>query len=278
MSDLHAINEAINKKAGRKLFPSIAVGLTLLGLVIASLAFERVLFLPLAIAAIIRGVWELGQALDRAEIEISVPTISFCAVAIMTSAWVKDVTGLAVATAISIPFLLISGLPKGHHNFVKNATATVFATIYLPFLAGFLIVLAKPDDGLARVMTFVVVVGCNDTFGYIFGVLLGKHKLAPAISPKKTWEGLIGSLIFSILGGGLMLSLLFDKHWLLGAAIGVAAVFTATCGDLIESAIKRDLDLKDMGAILPGHGGMLDRLDSVLLSAPIIWAILTLVG
>jgi phosphatidate cytidylyltransferase len=278
MSDLHALNEAINKKAGRKLFPSIAVGLTLLGLVIASLAFERVLFLPLAIAAIIRGVWELGQALDRAEIEISVPTISFCAVAIMTSAWVKDVTGLAVATAISIPFLLISGLPKGHHNFVKNATATVFATIYLPFLAGFLIVLAKPEDGLARVMTFVVVVGCNDTFGYIFGVLLGKHKLAPAISPKKTWEGLIGSLIFSILGGGLMLSLLFEKHWVVGAAIGLAAVFTATCGDLIESAIKRDLDLKDMGAILPGHGGMLDRLDSVLLSAPIIWAILTLVG
>jgi phosphatidate cytidylyltransferase len=278
MSDLHALNEAINKKAGRKLFPSIAVGLTLLGLVIASLAFERVLFLPLAIAAIIRGVWELGQALDRADIEISVPTISFCAVAIMTSAWVKDVTGLAVATAISIPFLLISGLPKGHHNFVKNATATVFATIYLPFLAGFLIVLAKPDDGLARVMTFVVVVGCNDTFGYIFGVLLGKHKLAPAISPKKTWEGLIGSLIFSILGGGLMLSLLFEKHWVVGAAIGLAAVFTATCGDLIESAIKRDLDLKDMGAILPGHGGMLDRLDSVLLSAPIIWAILTLVG
>jgi len=278
MSDLYALNEAINKKAGRKLFPSIAVGLTLLGLVIASLAFQRVLFLPLAIAAIIRGVWELGQALDRANIEISVPTISFCAVAIMTSAWVKDVTGLAVATAISIPFLLISGLPKGHHNFVKNATATVFATIYLPFLAGFLIVLAKPDDGLARVMTFVIVVGCNDTFGYIFGVLLGKHKLAPAISPKKTWEGLIGSLIFSILGGGLMLSLLFEKHWLVGAAIGVAAVFTATCGDLIESAIKRDLDLKDMGAILPGHGGMLDRLDSVLLSAPIIWAILTLVG
>ena len=278
MSDLHALNEAINKKAGRKLFPSIAVGLTLLGLVIASLAFQRVLFLPLAIAAIIRGVWELGQALDRANIEISVPTISFCAVAIMTSAWVKDVTGLAVATAISIPFLLISGLPKGHHNFVKNATATVFATIYLPFLAGFLIVLAKPDDGLARVMTFVIVVGCNDTFGYIFGVLLGKHKLAPAISPKKTWEGLIGSLIFSILGGGLVLSLLFEKHWLVGAAIGVAAVFTATCGDLIESAIKRDLDLKDMGAILPGHGGMLDRLDSVLLSAPIIWAILTLVG
>jgi phosphatidate cytidylyltransferase len=278
MSDLHALNEAINKKAGRKLFPSIAVGLTLLGLVIASLAFERVLFLPLAIAAIIRGVWELGQALDRADIEISVPTISFCAIAIMTSAWVKDVTGLAVATAISIPFLLISGLPKGHHNFVKNATATVFATIYLPFLAGFLVVLAKPDDGLARVMTFVVVVGCNDTFGYIFGVLLGKHKLAPAISPKKTWEGLIGSLIFSILGGGLMLSLLFEKHWVVGAAIGLAAVFTATCGDLIESAIKRDLDLKDMGAILPGHGGMLDRLDSVLLSAPIIWAILTLVG
>lgn len=278
MSDLHALNEAINKKAGRKLFPSIAVGLTLLGLVIASLAFERVLFLPLAIAAIIRGVWELGQALDRADIEISVPTISFCAVAIMTSAWVKDVTGLAVATAISIPFLLISGLPKGHHNFVKNATATVFATIYLPFLAGFLVVLAKPEDGLARVMTFVVVVGCNDTFGYIFGVLLGKHKLAPAISPKKTWEGLIGSLIFSILGGGLMLSLLFEKHWIVGAAIGLAAVFTATCGDLIESAIKRDLDLKDMGAILPGHGGMLDRLDSVLLSAPIIWAILTLVG
>jgi phosphatidate cytidylyltransferase len=138
--------------------------------------------------------------------------------------------------------------------------------------------MAKEEDGLRRIMTLVALVACNDTFGYIFGVLLGKHKIAPAISPKKSWEGLVGSILFTGLGGSLMLSTYFDQPWWVGALVGLGAVVTATSGDLIESAIKRDLDLKDMGALLPGHGGVLDRLDSVLLTSPFVWAILNLVS
>jgi phosphatidate cytidylyltransferase len=126
-------------------------------------------------------------------------------------------------------------------------------------------------------MTFMVLVGCNDTFGYIVGVLFGKHPLVPKISPKKTWEGLIGSIIFTVAGGSLAFYYILDMQWWLGIIVGLMIVFTATCGDLIESAMKRDLSLKDMGTLLPGHGGMLDRLDSVVLSAPAMWLALELV-
>jgi phosphatidate cytidylyltransferase len=149
--------------------------------------------------------------------------------------------------------------------------------LYLPFLAGFLILLARPSTGFQRVMTFMVLVGCNDTFGYIVGTLLGKHPLVPKISPKKTWEGLAGSVIFTVVGGCLAFKYIMDMQWWIGIIVGLMIVFTATCGDLIESAMKRDLSLKDMGTLLPGHGGMLDRLDSVVLSAPALWLALELV-
>ena len=126
-------------------------------------------------------------------------------------------------------------------------------------------------------MTFVVLVGCNDTFAYLTGVLFGKHTLAPKISPKKTWEGLIGSVLFTTAGGAIAFHYIMDSHWWLGALAGLMTVFTATSGDLIESAMKRDMSLKDMGSLLPGHGGILDRLDSVLFSAPALWLALEIV-
>ena len=150
--------------------------------------------------------------------------------------------------------------------------------VLIPFqLAGFLILLGHESNGLAQVMTFVILVGCNDTFGYLVGVLIGKHPMAPKISPKKSWEGLVGSVVFTTLGGSLMFHYVLDIHWHIGAIVGLLIVFTATSGDLIESAMKRDLHLKDMGSLLPGHGGILDRLDSVLLSAPALWLTLELV-
>ena len=122
----------------------------------------------------------------------------------------------------------------------------------------------------------VIVVGCNDTFAYIFGVLLGKHPLAPKISPKKTWEGFIGGLIFTAAGSALAFYYLLEHHPIIGALAGITGVIAATIGDLVESAIKRDLSIKDMGTLLPGHGGMLDRLDSVLITAPVLWCFIEL--
>ena len=277
MSDLHSINEAINKKAGRKLLPSIGVGLSLLGLIWFSLSVYKELFLVVLIVAVVLGIREIVRAFNLRSIAVSFPSLSIAAVALLGAAWVDGIGGLAIAIAISFPILLIRLLLKGPEGFVGKATATTFTLLYLPFLAGFLILLATPSTGFQRVMTFVVLVGCNDTFGYIVGVLFGKHPLVPTISPKKTWEGLAGSVLFTIIGGSLAFHYIMDMHWWIGIIVGLMIVFTATCGDLIESAMKRDLSLKDMGTLLPGHGGMLDRLDSVVLSAPAMWLALELV-
>jgi phosphatidate cytidylyltransferase len=277
VSDLHSINEAINAKAGRKLLPSIIVGLSLIALVWLTLAYARVLFALLVAIAVSLGIREITRAFSAAGTHISMRSLVLATCGLTYAAWVDGVEGLAVATAIALPILLVLRLRKGPHDFVKSATATTLALVYLPFLAGFLVLLGRPDDGLARVMTFVVLVGCNDTFGYLVGVLIGRHPLVPSISPKKTWEGLIGSIIFASIGGALSFNYILDIQWWIGALVALMIVVTATSGDLIESAMKRDLSLKDMGTLLPGHGGMLDRLDSVLLSAPALYLALEVV-
>ena len=277
MSDFQSINEAINKKAGRKLGPSIVVSLSLIALVWFALAYHREIFAVVVAVAVLFGIREIVRAFGARDIYISVVSLAAGALGLTYATWNGGVAGLAIATAIAIPLLLIQLLTKGPEGFVQSATATTFSLLYLPFLAGFLILLARPNNGLERVMTFVVLVGCNDTFGYAVGVLLGKHPLVPTISPKKSWEGLIGSLVFTVLGGSLSFAYILSMDWWIGAVVGLMIVFTATCGDLIESAMKRDLQLKDMGSLLPGHGGILDRLDSVLISAPALWLALELV-
>ena len=177
MSDLHSINEAINAKAGRKLLPSILVGLTLIALVWLTLAYARVFFAVLVAIAVALGIREIARAFAAAGTQISMRSLVLATVGLTYATWSAGVEGLAIATAIALPVLLIFRLRKGPQDFVKSATATTLALIYLPFLAGFLILLGRPDDGLARVMTFVVLVGCNDTFGYLVGIMIGRQNI-----------------------------------------------------------------------------------------------------
>jgi phosphatidate cytidylyltransferase len=156
-------------------------------------------------------------------------------------------------------------------DFIKRSTSAVFSVFYLAVLGGFILLLANNPDGGERILALVILIACNDTFAYFAGVIFGKHKMAPSISPKKSWEGLIGGLIASLIGGALIFHYTFDVGWYVGSAIGLMTVVTATCGDLIESAIKRDLAIKDMSNLLPGHGGIMDRLDSALFTAPAVW-------
>ena len=277
MSDLTALNDAINKRAGRKLLPSIGVGLLLIALVWVTLSYERVLFAIVVGVAVSLGLRETTRAFNAHGARISYPWLLAATIGSTYAAWVGGVAGLAVAIAISFPVLLIALLPYGPEGFVRSATATALSLIYLPLLGGFIVLLARPSTGFQRVMTLVILVGCNDTFAYLVGVLIGKHPMVPKISPKKTWEGLAGSVIFTLVGSALAFEYLMNMHWWIGIPVGAAAVFTATCGDLIESALKRDMQLKDMGSLLPGHGGMMDRLDSVLLSAPMLWLALEFV-
>ena len=113
----------------------------------------------------------------------------------------------------------------------------------------------------------------TDTGAYAAGLLLGRHKMAPRISPKKTWEGFGGSILAALIAGILMVTLLLHLSILDGIVFGIAIALTATLGDLTESLIKRDLGIKDISNWLPGHGGFLDRLDSVLPSAAMAYAL-----
>lgn len=277
MSDLHAINDAINKRAGRKLLPSIAVSVGLIIIVWTALATYRVIFAAIVALAMVLGVREMVGALKQAGIELSFAALSIASIGMASAAWIGGVNGLAVATAIAFPWLLALLLPKGPEHFIRNASAYALTLIYIPFLAGFLILLARPHNGLERVMTFVVLIACNDTFAYLTGLALGKHTMAPKISPKKTWEGFAGSLIFTTIAGAIAFHYILDAQVWIGALAGLLVVISGTSGDLIESAIKRDLAIKDMGDLLPGHGGVLDRIDSILYAAPALWLALELV-
>src|SRR5699024_1283966 len=154
------------------------------------------------------------------------------------------------------------------------------AASYIPFLAGFILIMLSQSAGPERVLVFLALVVANDTGGYIAGVLYGRHPLAPTVSPKKSWEGFAGSVILAGAVGVAGALLLLDLAWYEGLLLAVVAVAAATLGDLSESLIKRDLGVKDMGSLLPGHGGILDRVDSILIAAPVVFTamLLTLGG
>jgi phosphatidate cytidylyltransferase len=271
MADLHSINDAINKRAGRKLLPSILVSLTLLTLIFGSIYLEPLLFLALICIVIMLGVRELAHAYRTGGIELPDLPIMAAALIILLASWFGDTEGLAVSTGLVIPVLMFLLLLISQKDFIKRSTSAVFAVFYLAVLGGFILLLANNDDGGKRILALVILIACNDTFAYFAGVLFGKHKMAPTISPKKSWEGLVGGLIASLIGGALIFHNSFGVSWYIGAAVGAMTVVTATCGDLIESAIKRDLAIKDMSNLLPGHGGIMDRLDSALFTAPAVW-------
>jgi len=271
MADLHSINDAINKRAGRKLLPSILVSLSLLTLIFGSITIEPKLFLVLICVVILLGVRELTHAYRAGGIELPDLPLMIAALIILLASWFGGTQGLAVSTGLIFPVLMVLLLAISQKDFIKRSTSAVFAVFYLAFLGGFILLLANNEAGAKHILALVILISCNDTFAYFAGVLFGKHKLVPSISPKKSWEGLIGGLIASLIGGALVFHLAFETAWYVGSAIGAMTVVTATCGDLIESAIKRDLAIKDMSNLLPGHGGIMDRLDSALFTAPAVW-------
>jgi phosphatidate cytidylyltransferase len=271
MGDLHAINDAINKRAGRKLIPSILVSIFLLAIIFSTIAIAPVLFFGFIWVVIMIGIREITHAYRKGGIELPTHVLMIAASVLLISTWNGKTEGLAVSAGLTIPILMFTLLLISQKDFIKRSTSAVFITFYLAVLGGFILLLANHPDGALRILALVVLIACNDTFAYIAGVLIGKHKLAPSISPKKSWEGLIGGAVASVIGGALIFHYLFEVYWFIGAAIGLMAVITATCGDLIESAIKRDLAIKDMSNLLPGHGGIMDRLDSALFTAPAVW-------
>jgi phosphatidate cytidylyltransferase len=261
-------------RAGRNLTAAIAVGLGLGIAVAASLFIRKEAFVALASAAIVLGVWELAGAFLARKITIPVIPLAVGSVGMLVSAFVAGEEGLLVAFALTAFGSMLWRIIDGLHDAARDVAAAVFAAAYIPFLAGFAMLMLAEPDGAKRVVVFILLVVANDVGGYATGVLAGRHPMAPSVSPKKSWEGFGGSLVTCMLLGAASVVLLLHGPWWAGIAVGAAAAVTATIGDLSESMLKRDLGIKDMGNLLPGHGGVMDRLDSLLPTAPAVFLLL----
>jgi phosphatidate cytidylyltransferase len=258
-------------RAGRNLPAAIGVGAGLGAVIVASLFVYRPSFAYIVAAAALYGCYELGSALRTAQIRISLAPVLVGGAATLLAAWTRGPSGLVVAVLLTAVALALWRIADGAFGYARDVTASVFVVLYVPTLAAFAVLLVHPSDGAARVLAFIVTVVCSDTGGYAAGVFLGRHPLAPIVSKAKTWEGFAGSVLACSAAGVLFFTLTFHEAWWKGLLFGLALVVTATLGDLGESMIKRDVGIKDMGSLLPGHGGVMDRLDSLLPCAAVAY-------
>lgn len=260
-------------RAGRNLPAAIGVAVLLLTLIGFSLFFWKPAFVLVVTGAAVLGVWELGQAVRHGRVEPPMPPLVLSAGLVPLAYWGgADALTLGFVGAAALVLLWRAAGPA--EGAVRDIAGGVFVVAYVPLLAAITSLMLAEPDGVWRIITFLLVTVASDTGGYAVGVLLGRHPMAPSLSPKKSWEGFAGSVGTSALVGALCVALLLDGTWWAGALVGAVAAAFATVGDLAESSIKRDLGIKDMSQLLPGHGGLMDRLDSLVVTAPVCWALL----
>jgi phosphatidate cytidylyltransferase len=270
-------------RAGRDLRAAIISGVSLLALIGSSLFFWKTAFVVVVAAAVVIAVWELHRGLEAKGIDIPEQPLMVGGAGMVAVAYLWGAPALVTATAVSALVVMLWLLRRGVDGFVQNATAAVFTLIYVPFLGSFVALLLAEggdwrttthfDNGVKGICAFIGLTIASDIGGYIAGVLFGRHPMAPVISPKKSWEGFVGSTVACV-GAGVGLMSWLHGDWWVGVLLGLIAVVMATLGDLVESVMKRDLGIKDMSQIIPGHGGLMDRLDSLLATIAPIWLIL----
>jgi phosphatidate cytidylyltransferase len=270
-------------RAGRDLRKAVASAVVLLVAIALSLAVWKTAFMFIVAAAVVVAVWELHKGFLAKEIDLPEQPLMLGGVVMVVVAYVWGSAALVTATAVSALVIMLWLLRRGIDGYVMNATASVFTLVYVPFLGSFVaLMLAEggtsggglDDEGVQGILTFVLVTIASDIGGYVAGVLFGRHPMAPVISPKKSWEGFAGSVLFCVVVGWALVVHLLDGAWWVGVLLGLIAVVMATLGDLCESVIKRDLGIKDMSQVIPGHGGLMDRLDSLLATIAPIWLLL----
>ncbi|MFD1658392.1 phosphatidate cytidylyltransferase [Streptomyces caeni] len=266
------------KSAGRDLGAAIGVGVGLGVVIVASLFIVKAVFVGVIAVAVVVGLWELTKRLEeRKEVRAPLVPLVVGGAAMVVAGYMRGAEGAWTAMALTALAVLVWRMTEPPDGYLRDVTAGVFAAFYVPFLATFVALLLTAQDGPQRVLTFLLLTVVSDTGAYAVGWRFGTHKLAPRISPGKTREGLIGAVAFAMVAGALCMQFLIDGgSWWQGLVLGLAVAASATLGDLGESMIKRDLGIKDMGTLLPGHGGIMDRLDSLLPTAPVVWLLMVL--
>ena len=271
-------------RAGRDLRAAVTSAIVLLSAIALSLLFWKTAFMVIVAVAVVVAIWELGRGFSAKGIDLPEQPLMVGGVVMVAVAYFWGAPALVTATAVTALVTMLWLLRRGVDGYVQNATASVFSIVYVPFLGSFVALLLAEgegvngggldDPGVKGIIAFILVTVASDTGGYVAGVLFGRHPMAPVISPKKSWEGFAGSTVACLLAGWALVVFLLDGDWWVGLALGLITVVMATLGDLCESVIKRDLGIKDMSQVIPGHGGLMDRLDSLLATIAPIWLLL----
>jgi phosphatidate cytidylyltransferase len=277
-----------NADGGRSLKKSVLIGLILGGIFLVSVLIVKEGFILLAMAGIAGGSWELASALRQSGWYVPrVPVVVGSAVIMPATyyfgtigQWTTSLVIIAALTLWRLVHLIFERREAPIQAFgktIRDFSAAAFVVIYLPLTFSFAILLLQREkDGAAWVCAAIVTAAFSDTAGYLIGRKFGKHKLAPGVSPKKTWEGLLGSIIFGASSAIFIVTVFVGAPWWIGLIVAASVLLAAIFGDLSESLIKRDLGIKDMSSWLPGHGGLMDRLDSILPSVLVTYLIATL--
>lgn len=278
--------EKINARTGRNLILATVIGLVFGGVLLLSLLVIKELFLVFAVALVAFASSELTQALRKGRFTVpAIPTVAV-AVAVVPFAYfggagaqlLAVLCGVVIVSAWRLCLQVSPRRRTSGRALLRDLGAGAFVQGYVTFLATFAVVLTAADGGEWWTLAFVIVAISADTGAYASGLAFGKHPMAPVISPKKTWEGFAGGAVASVVAAVLLSILMLGNTWWFGLIFGVAIFLTATLGDLAESLVKRDLGIKDMSSWLPGHGGILDRLDSILPSAAVAFVAFRIFG
>lgn len=271
-------NERIKQRTGRDLIVATLIGVAIGAIVIASLIFVKWAFVLFAAAAMVLGVVEFSRALQVAGRRVDVvPQLVMGFVLLLSGfflgAWVHWIA-VVVAVVVVIVWRLVAQMfaadGRARIDVVGDVLVAGFVQLYVPFLTSVAMILLAQPRGEWWVLAFLILAVAADTGAYISGLTFGRggrHPMAPRISPKKTWEGFAGACVAALVAGALLAVFMLQVPWWAGLIFGAVVLATATVGDLGESMVKRDLGIKDMSSWLPGHGGVLDRLDSILPSA-----------
>lgn len=285
-AQFEATNAKIEAKAGRNLFLAIGSGLLFGAIFLASLFVLKQLYMLLVLVLMTIALLELATAFRVAGRRV--PRIGAVLGGVIITAgaafWGAEgmLLGLFAASLLLVVWRLIEGLvPRWEvppRTLLRDVVSGLFALVYVPFLGSFSILLVQPERGEWWVFALVLVVVSVDIGAYAAGVTLGRHKMTPRISPNKTWEGFCGAAVLAVVAGIAISVLALGQPWWVGVLLGLVVLLTATGGDLTESLIKRNLGIKDMSSWIPGHGGFLDRLDSLLPSAVGVYAVALALG
>lgn len=258
-------------RTGRDLPAAVGTAAVLIGSFGAALFLASWAFVGLVALLCLLALWELAGALARAGLRVLLGPAYLAAVGMVVAGYAWGVAAIAVVFYVG---LLVSAgwtlLADRSGRRAGDFAATALVLVWVPFCAAFVVAMLARFDSPWPIVAYVAVVVASDIGGYAVGSLLGRHAMAPDISPKKSWEGFAGSLLFC-LAVGLLVATLFGWSPWWGIVVGIVAALAGTIGDLVESVLKRRVGLKDMSSLLPGHGGIMDRVDSLLMAAPAVY-------